>query len=72
VKDLNIGELWSNYAYSYVNTTLADAHKNEFTMWSTNYLKKESTAEDIEAAEEQLDAQYTTKNLYRGIIKYYA
>jgi gamma-carbonic anhydrase len=72
VKDLNIGETWANYSYSYVNVALGDAHRNEFTMWPSNYLKKEPTAEDIELSEENMDATYTTKNLYRGIIKYYA
>ena len=72
VKDLNIGEVWSNYTYSYVNTSLADAHKNEFMLWSNNYLDKPATQEDIEMKEEDTDTMYTTKNLYRGIIKYYA
>lgn len=72
VKDLNIGETWANYTYSYVNVALADAHKAEFSPWSSNYLKKGATQEDIEIAEEDLDAAYTTKNLYRGIVKYYA
>jgi hypothetical protein len=35
-------------------------------------LLKDSSQEDIEIAEEGLDAMQTTKNLYRGIIKYYA
>jgi hypothetical protein len=72
VKDLNIGEVWANYTYSYVNVSLGDAHRNEFTQWSSNYLLKDSSQEDIEIAEEGLDAMQTTKNLYRGIIKYYA
>lgn len=67
-----MGEVWANYSYSYVNTALGDAHKNEFTMWASNYLKKPASAEDIEPEEQDLDAMYTTKNLYRGIIKYYA
>ena len=72
VKDLNIGETWANYSYSYVNVALGDALRNEFTMWPSNYLKKDPNAEDIEIKEENLDAAYTTKNLYRGIVKYYA
>ena len=72
VKDLNIGEAWANYTYSYVNVALGDAHRNELTLWPSNYLKKEPTQEDIELREDDLDSMYTAKNLYRGIIKYYA
>jgi len=72
VKDLNIGEVWANYTYSYVNVALGDAHRNEFMMWSSNYLKKEPTHEDIELREDKLESTYTSKNVYRGIIKYYA
>lgn len=72
VKDLNVGEVWANYSYSYVNVHLGDAHKNEFTLWNSNYLLKPATKEDIEMSEDTLDAMYTTKNLYKGIIKYYA
>lgn len=72
VKDLNIGEAWANYTYSYVNVALGDAHRNEFTLWPSNYLKKEPTQEDVELREDDIDSMYTAKNLYRGIIKYYA
>lgn len=50
VKDLNIAETWSNYTFSYVNVALADAHKNEFSPWASNYLKKPPTQEDIDIA----------------------
>ena len=33
VKDLDIGEVWSNYSYSYVNTALGDYHRSEFLSW---------------------------------------
>jgi carbonic anhydrase/acetyltransferase-like protein (isoleucine patch superfamily) len=72
VKDLNIGETWANYSYSYVNVALGDAHRNEFTMWNSSYMKRDPTHEDIEVSEENMESTYTTKNLYRGIIKYYA
>ena len=72
VKDLDIGEAWANYTLSYVHVSLGDVHRNEFTMWPSNYLLKESTAEDVEPATEDLDAMYTTKNLFRGIVKYYS
>jgi carbonic anhydrase/acetyltransferase-like protein (isoleucine patch superfamily) len=72
VKDLNLGEVWANYTYSYVNVAMGDAHRFEFTQWPSNYLLKEPTHEDLEVSEDNLDAMYTAKNLYRGLIKYYA
>jgi carbonic anhydrase/acetyltransferase-like protein (isoleucine patch superfamily) len=72
VKDLDLGEVWSNYAYSYVTVALGDAHRNEFTMWPSNYLQRESTQEDVSLEDNELDQMATTKNLFRGIIKYYA
>jgi hypothetical protein len=51
---------------------MADAHRFEFTQWPSNYLLKEPTHEDLEVSEDNLDAMYTAKNLYRGLIKYYA
>lgn len=72
VKELDLGEVWANYSYSYVNTALGDAHKQQFGQWSNNYLLKGSTQEDIEPSENDLMTQYTTKNLYKGIVKYYA
>ena len=72
MKSLNIGEVWANYSFSYINVHLGDMHKNEFTLWPTNYLQKPSSQEDIEISEENLEGAYTTKNLYKGMIKYYA
>jgi gamma-carbonic anhydrase len=38
MKDLDVGECWANYTFSYLNTALGDIHRNEFTMWASNYL----------------------------------
>ena len=54
VKDLDIGEVWANYTYSYVNVSMADAHRNEFTVWGNNYLQKGSSQEDIDPIENDL------------------
>ena len=72
MKDLDVGEVWANYTLSYVNVALSDTHKNEFTTWPSNYLLKGSTADDLEMSENDLESLYTSKNLYRGIAKYYA
>ena len=72
VKDLNIGEVWANYSYSYINTALGAAHLAEFLPWPSNYLDKPSTKEDLELVDENCEALYTTKDLYRGIVKFYA
>ena len=51
LKDLNVGETWSNYTLSYVNHHLAEVHKNEFTLWNSAYLTQESTEDDVEIAD---------------------
>ena len=51
---------------------MGDSNRNEFTLWASNYLQKQSSAEDVELKEEDLDTSYTSKNLMRGIVKYYA
>lgn len=71
VKDLDVGELWANYTYSYVNTMLGDANIHEFSPWPSNYLLKESKADDAEPNENDLIAANTSKHLYKGIVKYY-
>jgi hypothetical protein len=48
VKDLDLGELWANYAMSYVHANLGDMNKNDFTQWPSNYLLKESTLDEIQ------------------------
>ena len=72
VRDLNLGEVWANYSYSYVNSAAGDAHKNEFTAWPSNYLLKEPTREDVEIQEDMISANYISRNMHRGIAKYYA
>ena len=72
IKDLDIGEAWSNYTRSYVNTSLAETHKNEFTLWNSAYLERDATLEDVHIEDQDLSQQYTAKNYYRGVVKYYA
>lgn len=48
IKDLNIAETWSNYTLSYLNHSLSDAHKNEFTVWNSAYLHMETTRDDLD------------------------
>ena len=54
MKDLNIGEVWANYTKSYINVSLGDAHKNEFTLWNSAYLNRDSSATDAEPDENDL------------------
>ena len=72
VKDLDVGETWANYTLSYIHVALGDMQRNEFMMWPSNYLQKATTQEDIDLKDDEMDSMYTTKNLYRGIVKYYA
>ena len=48
MKDLNIGELWANYSFSYINSALGDSHRDEFSVWSSNYLQQGSKLEDVQ------------------------
>ena len=73
IKDLNVAETWSNYTYSYVNHWLSEVHKNEFTMWNSAYLQKESTQEDLTIdLDHPEDQKMSGNNPWRGMIKFYA
>ena len=72
IKDLNVGETWSNYTLSYVNHYLSEVHKNEFTVWNSAYLEKESFKEDLEIDYEHADDSKVAGNPFRGTVKYYA
>jgi len=71
IKDLNIGEVWANYTKSYVESSLGTAHKNEFTMWNSAYLERESTAQDVEPNMSEMQNMTVAKNYYKGVVKYY-
>jgi len=72
IKDLNIGETWSNYTLSYLNHAMGEAHKHEFTLWNSAYLHKESYADDLNPPENELDGQRLSNDLMRGMVKHYA
>ena len=69
IKDLNVAETWSNYTRSYVNQTLGDVHRNEFTLWNSAYLERPTYREDVEFQEQ---GTFISRDLYRGLVKYYA
>ena len=71
IKDLDLGEVWSNYTKSYVNSSLADAHKNEFTLWNSAYLQRSATQTDAAPEDHELSSTYTGRDPYKGIVKYY-
>ena len=72
IKDLNIAETWSNYTYSYLTHSLGEAHKNEFTLWNSAYLDKESFKDDLEIDYDHAEDSKTSGNPFRGVVKYYA
>jgi carbonic anhydrase/acetyltransferase-like protein (isoleucine patch superfamily) len=72
VKELNVAETWANYTYSYVNAALGDAHKQEFTVWQSNYLLKGSNHDDVEPNENDLTGQFVERDYFSGMVKYYA
>ena len=71
VKDLDVGEAWANYSKSYTECALGDACKNEFTTWNSAYLEKDSTEQDADPAEYEMQASYVAKDYYKGAVKYY-
>ena len=71
VKDLDVGEAWSNYSKSYVVHNLGDSHKQEFDLWSSAYLDRESYQEDLEPNDFDMDEKQVG-NLWEGAVKYYA
>jgi carbonic anhydrase/acetyltransferase-like protein (isoleucine patch superfamily) len=71
IKDLNIGEVWHNYTKSYVEVSLGDAHKNEFTTWNSAYLERNSSAEDVKPEEHEFLGTSTPRNHFKGLVKYY-
>jgi hypothetical protein len=71
IKDLNLGEVWNNYTKSYIEVALGDAHKNEFTMWNSSYLHRQSSSTDAAPSENDLLGITTSKNSHRGVVKYY-
>ncbi|CAI2378905.1 unnamed protein product [Moneuplotes crassus] len=48
VKELDVGELFTNYSLSYVHTALGDKVKETFTSFPSNYMMKTSTEDDID------------------------
>lgn len=44
IKDLDVGEVWSNYTKSYVECSLGDVYVAEFTQWNSSYLERDTTA----------------------------
>jgi hypothetical protein len=72
VKELDVGEYWANYSYSYIVTTLGTANMNEFTTWPSNYLLKPATKNDYDPDENELVNAFTAKTMYTGMVKYYA
>lgn len=71
IKDLNVGELWSNYTKSYVTSALADACRDEFTTWNSAYLHRESSAHDVDPLDNDHRSQTVGHNYYKYIAKFY-
>ena len=70
IKDLNVGEVWSNYSKSYVTSSMGEAIKNEFTVWNSAYMQRESSKTDADPEDNDLVAA-SVANPYRHMPKYY-
>ena len=71
MKDLDVGECWANYTKSYINSSLADFHKREFTLWNSAYLHRSATAEDASPDDNDSKNAYTDKDYFKGVVKFY-
>lgn len=67
VKDLDIGELWANYAKSYVWTGIGEETKAEFSLWPNSYLDYEANQEDVYPA--SFKNQRNVEILHKGKLK---
>ena len=70
IKDLDIGEVWANYTKSYVTSSLGEACKNEFTTWNSAYMQRESSAQDVDPEDNDLEPIIVGTS-YRYIPKHY-
>ena len=70
IKDLDVGEVWANYAKSYVTSSMGEALRNEFTTWNSAYMQRVSTATDVDPEDNDMVAS-TVSNPWRYLPKYY-
>jgi gamma-carbonic anhydrase len=71
MKDLDIGEVWSNYTRSYVNASMGDMHRYQYTTWRNAYMNNESSQDDVVPEKHEVIGQ-TVDRLYKeDASKYY-
>ena len=70
IKDLNYGEVWSNYTKSYIVSSTGDMLKNEFTMWNSAYLQRDASATDADPEDNVMVAS-SVSNQWRHMAKVY-
>ena len=71
IRDIQDSEQFANYAQSFVHWDLASIHLNEFEPWSSNYLQKDSTRDDVDLNPEDLVFRPFRDHEYAGAIKIY-
>ena len=68
---MDVGEIWANYTKSYSISALGDMHRVEFTQWNSAYIDRESSKSDAVPEEQDVLNQYTNKDYYRDVVKFY-
>lgn len=58
IKDLDIGELFTNYSLSYVHASLGQMVNDTYLTWPTGYLEKETTQEDLLYSKGEKPSEY--------------
>lgn len=71
IKDLDVGECWSNYTRSYLECAMGDIYIGEFTSWNSSYLERDSTTNDAQPNEHEMKGQTTVRDYFKGVVKYY-
>jgi carbonic anhydrase/acetyltransferase-like protein (isoleucine patch superfamily) len=61
VRDAKESEIFANYSFTYEIYALSQMYLNQFTPWSYNYLKKESSKEDVDCTPEDLVEAYAKR-----------
>ena len=71
MKDLDVGETWQNYTRSYINASMGDMHRYQYTTWRSDYMSKESSQTDVVPEQHELISQSVDRMYLDDCAKYY-
>jgi len=71
IRDATDSEQFANFAQTYVHFDVGRNHMDEYTPWSTSYLQKESSRDEVDLKSEDMVYSYLKENWYEWRVKYY-